>query len=462
MTGRYPLHTTVNDWLQPQKAEGLPLNETLMPQILAGAGYEAHAAGKWHLGFYNWAYTPTFRGFRSFLGFYSGGEHYFTHEAGHGYDFRRDMGPRCGANCSQVAWDAMGKYSTTLFSEEAVRVVDAFDGERLFLYLAYQAVHAPSEVPARYRDAYNATIEDEHRRTFAGMLSCMDEGIGNVTAALKAKGLLDSSLIVFTTDNGGPTPKTPGGDYVGSRNYPLRGGKHSIWEGGTRGTSVVWAGADTGLIPASRRGATFEHLMHAADWLPTLCGVAGLGQSCGPSVLDGVDQGGGLFGAGSAPPVRDEVLYGQHDDAPNRFPPFDDALRDAEGWKLIQGWGGKPSGWSMPVNASAGSAGVPVGAGGEQQPCTAPCCGEERVAIAPDARQSQQPGQKVMLFNVMTDPQERDEVAADNPEIVARLAARLDALRATAVDVPGGGGHPDPRCGPYNMTAQNYTWSPWC
>ena len=64
-----------------QKAEGLPLNETLMPQILAGADYEAHATGKWHLGFYSWRHTPTFRGFNSILGFYSGGEHYFTHQA---------------------------------------------------------------------------------------------------------------------------------------------------------------------------------------------------------------------------------------------------------------------------------------------------------------------------------------------------------------------------------------------
>jgi arylsulfatase A-like enzyme len=55
----------------------------------------------------------------------------------------------------------------------------------------------------------------------------MDEGIGNFTAALSAKKMLEETFIIFTTDNGGPVPDTPGGDYVGSRNYPLRGGKHS-------------------------------------------------------------------------------------------------------------------------------------------------------------------------------------------------------------------------------------------
>jgi arylsulfatase B len=77
------------------------------------------------------------------------------------------------------------------------------------------------------------------------MLACMDEGIGNVTAALESKTMLSNMFIIFTTDNGGPVPGTPGGDYVGSRNYPLRGGKHSIWEGGTRGTALIWAGEKT-------------------------------------------------------------------------------------------------------------------------------------------------------------------------------------------------------------------------
>ena len=100
----------------------------------------------------------------------------------------------------------------------------------LFLYLAYQAVHAPDEAPDSYIAPY-AHIKDKKRRTFAGMLSCMDEGIGNVTKALAAKSMLESTFIVFTTDNGGPSETCA---VTGTSNWPHRGSKCSLWEGGTR------------------------------------------------------------------------------------------------------------------------------------------------------------------------------------------------------------------------------------
>ena len=115
---------------------------------------------KWHLGFYNWASTPTFRGFNSFYGFYTGGEDYFTHNAG-GYDFHRDPSPRCHqANCSQVAWQDKGKYSTIAFASEAVDVITAHPVAEapLFLYLACQAVHAPPEVPKYYVPIYGSCV----------------------------------------------------------------------------------------------------------------------------------------------------------------------------------------------------------------------------------------------------------------------------------------------------------------
>lgn len=86
----------------------LPLNETTIADQLQAEGYVTHAVGKWHLGFFKWQYTPTFRGFQSFYGFYSGGEDYFTHMAGNAYDFRRDPSPRCGKGCSQVCVPACG------------------------------------------------------------------------------------------------------------------------------------------------------------------------------------------------------------------------------------------------------------------------------------------------------------------------------------------------------------------
>ena len=124
--------------------------ETTLAQKFNEAGYESHAVGKWHAGFYKWEMTPTFRGFSSFVGFYSGGEDYFTHEAGGAYDFRRDPQPNCGKGCSQVNWQDKGVYSTTVFTREACSVISKhpFSKEPLFLYLAYQGVHAPAQVGA--------------------------------------------------------------------------------------------------------------------------------------------------------------------------------------------------------------------------------------------------------------------------------------------------------------------------
>lgn len=307
MTGRYSMHNTIVDWIPPASAYGLPLNETTMAQMFAGAGYACHATGKWHLGFYKWGMTPTFRGFESFRGFYSGGEDYFSHTSSGAYDFRLDPSPKCGPGCSQVDSESNGKYSTTVFTTEAVRVVNdhPWKGaakQPLFLYLAYQGVHAPAQVPDSYVTPYATTIADRKRRTFAGMLSAVDEGIGNVTKALKAHGAFDNTVFVFTADNGGPTTT---GDGVGARNWPLRGGKHSIWDGGVKatafisGTSALLAdpfhSTPTSIAFAASDGAprayppVFNGLMHGADWLTTLASVAGYDVSTIPLPLDGVN-----------------------------------------------------------------------------------------------------------------------------------------------------------------------------
>ena len=401
----------------------------------------------------------------------------------------------------QVRWDARGSYSTTLFSERAVSLVRAHDAaEPLFMWLAYQGVHAPAQVPRAYEDAYNGSIADAHRLTFGGMLSAVDEGIGNVTAALRANGnMLADTLFIFTTDNGGPVPDTPGGDYVGSRNAPLKGGKHSIWEGGTRGVALVHS-PSTGLIPAARRGSAYNGLMHGSDWFATVARVAGA--DVPPAVaasLDGFDQWDAIRAMVAAKPSsssgrlllsgssgssgfgspRSEVLYGQHDDAPNHSSPFDDAIRDAEGWKLIYGWGGLPADVTPLVNATGWTP--------TENACTARNCpGWARVAPPtsypppppppPSSSSSSSTSgpapapRPVLLFNVSlgTDDVSEDvDLAKARPDVVARLSARLDALLATGTyHLPGGGDVPDPAC-PWNGSWPaspghgNY-FEPWC
>lgn len=123
MSGRYPLHTGINNWL-PNVAVGLPLDEVTLADLLKTHGYSTHAIGKWHLGFYNWASTPTFRGFDSFYGFYEGSEDYFKHTTSH-FDLHRELTPRCGEGCSQLPWGDIGTYSALLFSNEAIVKIKA-------------------------------------------------------------------------------------------------------------------------------------------------------------------------------------------------------------------------------------------------------------------------------------------------------------------------------------------------
>lgn len=217
LTGRYPLHHTVNNWLKPGEATALPDNETTLATMLTKAGYTTHAIGKWHLGYHTWEHTPTFRGFHSFFGFYSGSEDYTAHKTVNGYDLRREGEPDCGESCSRVSWEDKGRYSTHMFTREAVNIIEAYQkgDPPLFLYVSYQAVHKPSQVPDSYAQRYSLAFNTTSQQVFAGMVSCMDEGVGNITNALRKMDMFDNTVIVFTTDNGGPALPSPGNDNIG-------------------------------------------------------------------------------------------------------------------------------------------------------------------------------------------------------------------------------------------------------
>ena len=120
-----------------------------------------------------------------------------------------------------------------------------------FLSLSIQAVHVPVEAPSSYTDPYSDLIQDKTRRTFAGMLSAADESIGNITAVLEQNGYLEkdgNTVLIVSSDNGGQSnPSVGGAQNGGSSNYPLRGGKGTIYEGGERLTAALWATED--LVP---------------------------------------------------------------------------------------------------------------------------------------------------------------------------------------------------------------------
>ena len=154
MTGRYNIRYGFQSGvLTDRNNYSLPLTETILPQFVKRLlPADCHMVGKWHLGYHRYEHTPTFRGFDSFLGYYSGDEDYFAHtgDCG-GFDFHRADRANCGANCSRALWELQGQYSTHVFTSRAVSLVEAHDASRaLFLYLPYQAVHVPDQVPASY------------------------------------------------------------------------------------------------------------------------------------------------------------------------------------------------------------------------------------------------------------------------------------------------------------------------
>eukprot|EP00055_Hartaetosiga_balthica_P016693 m.106548 g.106548 ORF g.106548 m.106548 type:complete len:584 (+) comp9155_c5_seq1:2-1753(+) len=491
MTGRYAMHHGVVDWIPPTSSYGMDLNDTTIADKLKEAGYSRHAIGKWHLGFYKWAYTPTFRGFESFLGYYSGGEDYFTHITQKAYDMHRDSQPNCSESCSKNAFDLNGMYSTIAFTNEAVSVIDSHNASSpLFLYLAYQAVHAPAQAPQSYIDRYQSTIPNLKRRKYAGMVSCLDEGVGNVTQALQRNGMLDTTLIVFTTDNGGPIL---GGDAVGARNYPLRGGKHSVYEGGVRGTAFIRPQKNTFKVVGKR----YSNLMHAADWFPTICDIANV--DCTTSnPLDGVSHWDAMK-LNQNITLRSEMVIGNSTDlCSNSGVECGFAYRN-ESWKYIRGTGGAPFSWSIPANQTGGTCNVVYGfcingtsvaniSASSVEQCCAYCelhseCNaftlqtsictiysdkSEQLyssalctsgALDPSELNSVLWNTHDQLFDVDKDPFERNDVASENKNIVQEMDKELTKVLESYFQASD-----DPAC-PFNgwkNTANGPVMMPWC
>jgi arylsulfatase A-like enzyme len=250
MTGRYATRTGVYTIVRPGAKWGLPLAERTLANALKEAGYATAIVGKWHLGEFDPAYVPTARGFDRQYGHYFGAIDYFTHTRDGKRDWYRDGQPL-----------AEEGYATELLAREACRIIEEQEkGKPLFLYVPFNGVHSPLQVPEKYLAPY-AQLSGK-RKTMAGMLAAVDEAIGQIVAALEKSGRRERTLIVFSADNGGPTS-------FSNDNGPLRAAKGTLYEGGVRAAAFAnWPGR----IPA---GTTIQEPMHIIDWYPTLVRLAG-------------------------------------------------------------------------------------------------------------------------------------------------------------------------------------------
>lgn len=294
-TGQYPIRLGMQgQGIQGGEPRGIPLNVRILPEYLRGLGYMTKLIGKWHVGYYTPQHTPLHRGFDSFLGFYNSHVTYYDYKYSFqnmsGYDMHRGDAP---------AYGSTDKYVTDLFTDEAIRIIQFHEPSRpLYLQISHLAVHAPVESPHDYShyDRQFMHIREINRRKYARMVSRLDNSVGRIVQALGNRGMLKDSLILFLTDNGAASI----GKFrnYGS-NYPLRGMKYTLYEGGVRGIAVLWS-------PRLHKTARVcDDLMHVTDWLPTLYSIAG-GDVRDLGEIDGVDQWCMLNG--SLPSARDKIL----------------------------------------------------------------------------------------------------------------------------------------------------------
>jgi arylsulfatase A-like enzyme len=360
LTGRYPTRTGVYTVVRPHAKWGLPLQERTLANALKDAGYTTAIVGKWHLGEFDPAYYPRARGFDHQHGHFFGAIDNYTHMRDGSHDWYH--------NDAELREEG---YSTHLLTKESCRLIKSQEKSKpLFLYVPYNAVHTPLQVPEKYLEPYSHLTGP--RKQLAGMLAAVDEGIGEIVRALDESGMRDNTLIVFSADNGGPKP---------GENGPLKGYKGSVDEGGVRGCAfATWPGK----IPAGQR---IQEPVHVIDWYPTLVKLA-KGTLDQKLPLDGKDIWPVLTLQARTP--HEAILCAQ---SPNRV-----AIRMGD-WKLVQ------------VSAKE----------------------DESKAKKVKKKNEAASSERLELYNLASDIGETKNLATSEPERVALMRSRLNAMLKDAV-----------------------------
>ena len=316
MTGRYQQWLGLEDAVTYQEmGRGLPEDGQTVADALRGAGYATGLVGKWHLG-YDFERRPLQQGFDSFFGFLGGNHHYFQHM------------DRIGVPDLWLGNESVERegYTTDLLTAEALAFLAKHREQPFFLYLAHAAPHFPWQGP----DDANKLVEPKKkswqegdRETYAAMVERLDQGIGQVLHQLDELGLRESTLVVFSSDNGGHTH---------SRNAPMRDFKGTIWEGGTRVPCIArWPGH----LPA---GATTSQVAITMDWTATFRRIAGLGTD--PAGEDGLDLLPILIGD---EPTRERTLFWRITNRRSRKTVEEGRAVRRGSWKFIEEANGEKS-----------------------------------------------------------------------------------------------------------------------
>lgn len=359
---------------------GIPESQPMIFEMLKKAGYQTAAIGKWHVGAAREAQRPGSRGVDFFYGFLWGSHHY--RQSSTDPNAPKHLSPIYRNTEIEPPVQESGGYLTEMFTDEAVGFIERADQDKpFFIYLAYNAVHHPWDVPQSYMDRVQGLDTHDERKLFAGMTLCMDDGVGAVMDALEKKGAADNTLVVFMGDNG--TPRGQGlqaplqkkrGECTMSNPGPFNGFKGDTYEGGIRVPTVVrWPGR----IPA---GQKYDEPMIGLDWAATFLALNGIENPYEGFAFDGVNLLPYLSGQQRGRPH--EVLYFRRGD--------DYAIRKGD-WKLL---------WSDSKDGS----------------------GSERIE----------------LYDMANDPGEWKDLAASQPERAQLLQNLFDAWDSQLADNQAG------------------------
>ena len=428
LSGRLPIHH--GEQLSGIATDDIDLRMTWISEKLQPAGYKSFWYGKGHTGYKSMQHLGANRGFDNVFGFLSGSESYTSDTKWQGQhpvhsDAQFDNPPP-GMHPTT--------YSSQLLGELAVQAVEGHDTTvPLFMYLAFQAVHTP----------YDKVPGNPMNSTYHGMVWDADVYVGLLVDALKAKGMYDNTVIVYTSDNGG---------VVDGINYPLRGEKHSNWEGGMRTAAFV----SGGLVPTSLRGTNNTMNLHIVDWYATFCELAGVDHSDDPATpplpTNISDPTKDIYGNLSYPGVDGVPVWNMlmNPDEFNYSSAHENLVLSKEvvihgQYKLLVSqpfFKTQNSGWKQPD-------GTWVAADAKEWPCMAqdlpPANG---VNVFPGS------GKGVCLFDLRADASEKVNIASQEPTIVASLWQVLNESALAARDCSGWSGPipgPQGSCSPQSL-----------
>lgn len=276
-------------------------------------------------GYQQWVYTPLFRGFNSFYGFYTGAVGYWTKSVSGVLDLHD--------NNELVTGDALSSsvHLTTLLQQKAEAAIAShttlFPTSPLFLYYALENNHADGttavfEAPAAYMNKCTGLASSNViYQAYCALTIMADEAIGNTVCALEAAGLASNMLLVVGLgDNGGWKS-------VEGSNYPYRGAKGSLMQGSVHNRAFIYGS----MIPVSRHGSTYEGLVHISDWMPTFLSLASAGAWKAPysgDTIDGLDVLPAILANDPSP--RTEIFH-------NWAPVKGSGAMQIGGLKLIEG-----------------------------------------------------------------------------------------------------------------------------